>query len=263
MSLAETAAVSPARSESPWPFLLPLAAFLLLGSLEPRFDPLPATETPPAAAESAESLAPQAARNTRLYLAVVGVKLVAMLALLVAFFPVYRRHFPLAIDRASWIVGVAGAALWILLASPQLELRIAESLGVDGSSFRRSAFNPFEQLESTTALAAFLAARFGLLVVAVPLAEELFLRGWLMRWLHADQWSSVPLAQLKPLALAAATLYGVLSHPGEAVAAAAWFTLVTWLMVRSGKFWNCVVAHAVTNLLLGIYVLATASWSLW
>ena len=42
-----------------------------------------------------------------------------------------------------------------------------------------------------------------------------------------------------------------------------WFGLVSWLMNKTGSLWDCVVAHAVTNLLLGIYVLIFAQWHLW
>jgi uncharacterized protein len=46
----------------------------------------------------------------------------------------------------------------------------------------------------------------------------------------------------------------LLMHPAELLAAAVWFTLVTWLMLRTKNIWDCVVAHAVTNFLLGVYV---------
>ena len=49
----------------------------------------------------------------------------------------------------------------------------------------------------------------------------------------------------------------------EAIAAIAWFSLVTVLMVRTKNVWDCVVAHAVTNLLLGIYVIWFEQWQLW
>jgi len=52
----------------------------------------------------------------------------------------------------------------------------------------------------------------------------------------------------------------VLLHPAEMVAAAVWFSLVTWLMLRTRNIWDCVAAHAVTNLLLGIYVVTTGEW---
>jgi hypothetical protein len=52
----------------------------------------------------------------------------------------------------------------------------------------------------------------------------------------------------------------MLLHPAEALAAAVWFSLVTWLMVKTRNIWDCVAAHAVTNLLLGFYVLYTGEW---
>jgi hypothetical protein len=54
-----------------------------------------------------------------------------------------------------------------------------------------------------------------------------------------------------------------LTHLGEVLAAAAWFGMVTWLMVRTRNLWDCVLAHAVTNLLLGIYVVTWHEWTLW
>jgi hypothetical protein len=47
------------------------------------------------------------------------------------------------------------------------------------------------------------------------------------------------------------------------IAALVWFSLVSFLMVRTGKFWNCVLAHAITNGLLGIYVITFHQWQLW
>jgi hypothetical protein len=50
---------------------------------------------------------------------------------------------------------------------------------------------------------------------------------------------------------------------GEIFAAAAWFSLVTWLMIRTRNIWDCVAAHAVTNFLLGVYVVTQGQWQLW
>jgi membrane protease YdiL (CAAX protease family) len=54
----------------------------------------------------------------------------------------------------------------------------------------------------------------------------------------------------------------VIYHP-EKLAALVWFSLVTWLMWRTRNIWDCVAAHAVTNLLLGIYVVTQHQWQLW
>jgi membrane protease YdiL (CAAX protease family) len=54
----------------------------------------------------------------------------------------------------------------------------------------------------------------------------------------------------------------MLYHP-EKLASLAWFSLVSWLMVRTKNFWDCVAAHAVTNFLLGVWVVTTGDWRLW
>jgi CAAX protease family protein len=59
------------------------------------------------------------------------------------------------------------------------------------------------------------------------------------------------------------TAVPMLMHPGELLAAFVWFSLVTWLMTRTRNIWDCVAAHAVTNLLLGIYVVTQHQWQLW
>jgi membrane protease YdiL (CAAX protease family) len=49
---------------------------------------------------------------------------------------------------------------------------------------------------------------------------------------------------------------------GEMLAAAVWFSMITCLMVYTRNIWDCIVAHAVTNLLLGIYVVNSGDWHL-
>src|SRR5262249_50283507 len=131
-----------------------------------------------------------------------------------------------------------------------------EALGW-GQPGQRSAFNPFAFWPDEPAKAyGFLAVRFWGLAVLVPIIEEFFLRGFLMRLFVAADWWKVPFGTLTPLAIAIGTIYGVITHPGEAIAAAVWFSLVTWLMYKTKSIWDCALAHATTNLLLGIYVAA-------
>ena len=109
----------------------------------------------------------------------------------------------------------------------------------------------------------FLILRFTLLAILVPILEEIFLRGWLLRYFENPEFWKVRLAELSIRSVAVASIYGVLTHPGEALAAVTWFSLVSWMMLRTGKLWDCIVAHGVTNLLLGLYILYTGSWHLW
>src|SRR5262249_28460905 len=106
----------------------------------------------------------------------------------------------------------------------------------------------------------FLAIRLFGLALVVPLIEEFFIRGFVMRFVVDADWWKVPFGTLTPAAIAAGTLLPMLMHPAELVAAAVWFTLVTWLMFKTKNIWDCVVAHTVTNGLLGAWVIATGEW---
>ena len=90
--------------------------------------------------------------------------------------------------------------------------------------------------------------------------EEFFLRGFLMRFLTDNEWWKVSFSKIATAGLVAGTVVPMLMHPGEIVAALVWFSGVTWLMLRTGNLWACIVAHAITNLLLGIYVVVSGEW---
>jgi CAAX prenyl protease-like protein len=166
----------------------------------------------------------------------------------------------------SWwsiVVGVVGVVVWIGLCKLKLESKLFEALGIEWlkGAAQRSAFNPLEELADRPLLAyGFLAVRFFGLVVVVALIEEFFLRGFLIRFFVRPDWTNAAIGDLNRSALLVATIVPVLLHPGEMLAAAVWFSLVTLLMVKTRNIWDCVVAHAVTNLLLGMYVLATGEW---
>jgi hypothetical protein len=129
----------------------------------------------------------------------------------------------------------------------------------------RPAYNPLAQLAATPGWAwAFLAVRFFGLVAVVPVIEEFFLRGFLMPLVVDQEWWKAPFGKVNGLAVAVSIVAPMLWHqPAEFLAAAAWFGMITWLMVRTRNPWDCVLAHAVTNLLLGIYVLCFSQWALW
>lgn len=191
-------------------------------------------------------------------------RVVLMTLAIVYFLPRITERFPFAIDGWSLAVGILGAVIWIGLCRLELERSILDVVGLSDQVLpERDAVNPFAIYSLSTSLYSFLGFRFALLVLCVPVAEELFLRGFMMRAVEAEDWPRLPLSEIGKMGLAVGTVYGVLSHPGEFFAAAIWFSLVTWMMVKTGRFWNCVVAHAVTNLLLGVYVCVYGQWQLW
>ena len=236
------AAVEP----SVWPFVLPFLAYMLIASRAPSLTP--------------ESIDDAAVTG---YLGTVILQVIVTLGLVLFFLKRYLADFPFRIDIWGFVIGIVGVVIWVGLCSLELEKQAFESIGLDEWLPERLGFNPFEQISDPSRRAAFLFFRFSMLALMVPIIEELFLRGFLLRWVENPAWHQVKLSDLGMAAIGWSVIYGVLTHPGEALAAAAWFGLVTIMMIRTGKFWNCVVAHAVTNLLLGLYVIYSGAWQLW
>ena len=244
-------------ARNPWLiYVLPLAMFMLVGALEPK---------PPAAGAADDGAQASAWELPYRYYPLVYTLKIALTVAAIAFvWPGYRQ-FPLRLTAWSIAAGVIGAVIWIGLCTLRLEEQLLAPLGLDTllGLGTRSAFNPLEQLAGNPAWAyGFLTIRLLGLVIVVPLIEEFFLRGFLMRFFVRPDWWNVPFGDVNVTALAIGTLVPMAMHPGELLAAAAWFSLITLLMVKTRNIWDCVAAHAITNLLLGIYVLATGEWSL-
>ncbi len=202
---------------------------------------------------------------------------IAKIALtMVALAVVWRgyRQFAFRVSPLSILVGAVGVVLWVGICKLRLESKLLEPLGgllePLGLTWlteigQRSAYNPLEQWPDAPLVAyGFLAVRLWGLAIIVPLVEEFFLRGFVMRFVVAAEWWNVPFGTLTRTAVVVGTLLPILMHPaGEMLAVAVWFSLVTWLMARTKNIWDCVAAHVVTNLLLGIYVIASGEWQFW
>ena len=100
------------------------------------------------------------------------------------------------------------------------------------------------------------------IAVLVPIAEELFWRGFLLRWLIDPEWEEIKLGEYTHHSCAIVVLMFTVAHP-EWLAAASYCLLINGLLYWKKDLWQCVVAHAVSNLVLAIYVLQTGHWWLW
>ena len=236
-------------SRHPWVApVLPFAVYMLCGVFEP-------TEEKPF---ELLGFAIEYAAYPQIY----TVKILLTMFAIFAVWPGYRQ-FPFRVTLLAPTVGIVGVVLWIGIFKLELESTLLGPLGLDSllGLGTRSAFNPLEKLSDRPFWAyGFLAIRFWGLVAVVALSEEFFLRVFVMRFVIDADWWKVPFGTLTPVAIAAGTLLPMLLHPAEMFAAAVWFSLVTWLMYKTRNIWDCVVAHAVTNLLLGVWVVTTGDW---
>lgn len=109
----------------------------------------------------------------------------------------------------------------------------------------------------------FVLFRVGGSVLLVPVVEELFWRAWLMRWLISHEFHKLPLGAYTAQAfwisaVLFASEHGVYWDVGLAAGIA-----YNWWMVRTRSLADCILAHAVTNGCLAVYVLAAGKWDYW
>ncbi|NCX99985.1 MAG: CAAX prenyl protease-related protein [Planctomycetia bacterium] len=232
----------PTDSGPRWPWetcLVPFVVFLVGGVLEP----LP----------GGGGLAGAVGIPYAAYPLIYAVRLVATGAALAWVWRPIREW----VGRTTWWPVPLGLLLvipWIVLAALQRES------GFVGQATERSGFDPFTQFASPGAAWGFLAVRFLGLVAIVPIVEELFLRGFLMRYVIDENFRTVPFGRLTLASTAACLVYAVVTHPAEALAALAWFAVMSGVAAATRRPIDVILAHAATNLALGVYVVATRSW---
>ena len=98
--------------------------------------------------------------------------------------------------------------------------------------------------------------------LVVPVMEELFWRSFLMRWVDNVRFEAVMPQRTTLKAIVLSTFVFTLAHTLWLAAAIAGLAYA-WLYVRTGKLWVPIVAHAVTNGVLGVWVVATGNWVFW
>ena len=100
------------------------------------------------------------------------------------------------------------------------------------------------------------------LVLVVPIMEELFYRSFLLRWLEKHEFLAVSPGQVGWGAVLITTVLFAVEH-NRWFAGAIAGAVYALLYVRTTNLWVAIIAHMVTNAVLGIWILATGSWEFW
>ena len=185
-----------------------------------------------------------------LYPIKVGVVLVALVWL--------WRHYselalPVATKATDWflamIVGIVIFVLWINLDQGWA------TLGSDSPGF-----NPVsEDGQINWLLVAFRIVGAALIV---PVMEELFWRSFVLRWIDSSSFLKIHPARVSIKAFViTAVLFGIEHNLWLAGILAG--CAYSWLYMRSNNLWIPVFSHAITNALLGVWVLRTGNWQFW
>jgi uncharacterized protein len=124
-------------------------------------------------------------------------------------------------------------------------------------------WNPRAQFAGSAAMAwFFIGVRIAGSTLVVPPLEEVFYRSFLYRYLIKPNFDSVPLGRINlPAFLATSVLFGVEHQEWLAgiLCGVAFQALVCW----KGRLGDAMTAHALTNLLLGIWVVWKGAWHFW
>lgn len=98
--------------------------------------------------------------------------------------------------------------------------------------------------------------------VVVPIMEELFWRSFVMRWIDNPNFLAVIATSITLKALLISSVVFGFEH-------VQWFAGIVaglaygWLYKRTGNLWMPILSHAITNGLLGAWVLYSRSWHFW
>jgi len=100
------------------------------------------------------------------------------------------------------------------------------------------------------------------MTLVVPPLEEVFYRSFIYRYIASPNFLAVPLNRFQPLPFCATALVFGFSHnewlPGILCGAA-----YQWLVIHKNRLGDAMAAHAITNFLLGIYIVWHGQWQLW
>ena len=155
----------------------------------------------------------------------------------------------------SWESVAAGVAVFLVW------------VGLDGLypmfGDRAGAFNPMKSYGEGSAIGwAFIAARILGSSLVVPMLEEVFYRSFLYRFFIKSDFLGVPLNSFRWGAFLIVCAGFGLSHyewlPGILCA-----FVYQGLVIRKGRLGDAITAHAITNFLLGLWVVSRSAYHFW
>jgi len=187
-----------------------------------------------------------------IYLAKTILTAVVLILLWKNFTPIRWNHWWLGV-----IFGIIGIFQWI-----GMQLFLQRHFSMFQPS--RDAFNPMTYFADAGMRDSFIAIRLIGAVLVVPVMEELFWRDFLWRQILAPndfKLATVGEWAWGPFLIVAVAFCTV--HGNWWPTAIVWGLMIGALLVYTKSLGACIIMHATTNLLLGIYVLHTHDWSFW
>ena len=167
----------------------------------------------------------------------------------------FWREYEFRGVRQPLIAAGVGLLVFVLWISPQAFF---------GAAARTEGFNPTVFADQPVAYWSTVLLRFLRLVVIVPLVEEIFWRGFLLRYFVDEKFDKVPFGTFSWLSFGVVAVGFMFVHStADWPAALLTGALYNWVAYRTKCLGACVLAHALTNLFLGIWIMNTRQWGFW
>ena len=167
----------------------------------------------------------------------------------------FRREYQFPpLRRPVFTLGL-GLLVFLIWIAPQQFFRFEPRL---------VGFNPDVFAGSSAQYWTTVALRFLRLVIVVPLVEEIFWRGFLLRFLIAERFDTVPFGTFSwPSFGVVTTAFGLSHLMADWPAAFLTGALYNFIAYRTKSLTSCALAHGATNLALGLWIMATKQWGFW
>ncbi len=194
---------------------------------------------------------------------------IATLAALIHYRRFYTFNWSMKWSVAGVLFGLLGIGVWLLPTTLYDAWHLTEKpsgfMGFLGVEARNQGFNP-GIFDHPTAYWASLSLRFFRAAVVVAFTEEIFWRGFLMRFVcdwEGDYWRQ-PFGRANWFSYILVTGLFVFAHGApDRPAAFIYGSLAYLLCVWSKNLGACVVMHATANLAMGLYIMAYGKFGLW
>jgi CAAX prenyl protease-like protein len=158
--------------------------------------------------------------------------------------------------KVSWeaiVIGIGIFVIWV---------------GLDGYYPRLTKLdagaNPFAQFGAGSAMAWFyIAVHLIGLTFIVPPVEEIFYRSFMYRYFVNTNFLAMPLNQYHPLSFFVTSIIFGVMHPDRWLPGIICGLAYQWLVLKKNRLGDAMTAHAVTNCLLGLWIVWKHDWSFW
>lgn len=163
----------------------------------------------------------------------------------------WEKYLPFGRIHPLWAIGVGVFVFFLWILPEGMYPLLEESKPLD----------PYQQM-SAPWVYLWITVRLLGSCILVPIMEEIFWRLFLIRWIVDPDFEKVPVGQFHWGAFIITSILFGFEHNRWLVGIGAGVAY-NLLLFRTKSIMCCIVAHGITNLILGLYVLHTGNWTFW